>query len=548
MAEIPLLITYIFGHEARLVYATAGERLLAWAQAFEDWLVERETKYDKKTFVGTAKKSWREFYKCNKSMPWEITENDVVRFARELNKTNASAVTKSRRLLDLSKFYEFCHLQTVDKPWAETWSDSKSFNPARDVRFKHTSPGEYAYYLDAEEVNALLKVIEEERTFTGKRDYGFMLGILLTGVSAFQYARLRWRDVEVGENEAWVHIFPENRCPEEAFPSHEVARRVLLPQEVWAAILGYLKDSGRHSQMRPHHYLFAPLKDPFGLSPSGLASDWKAERPISTQGIHLLLRKYAKAAGLEDKAVTYQALRNSSILMRLEAGDTEEEIREFLGWTNLAITKRRIKKIVKSAHEPCWSGKPPIQRKLPPYQFQPGTAQFLKHGFYKKDRVEPGSDNEIGEAKTNVSWLAKVERNQVLTAGSDLDSLVGPLDNMEKEIGKYREVIDRVFTMMEKIETLEDGIRLLDVYGKAINRLAIALRSQASLPNSKSSWERAIESVCMEIVKNDEIKAAERRRQQAALLDGGAGFYADEGESGLRQNGMDMPDVYPGDR
>jgi integrase len=547
MADIPLLIYYIFGYEAEMVHETAGERLQAWAKAFDDWLLSLKSAKLKGEH-GMAKTAWRELLLFAPKLPWEITKEDMEGFVIAQEKTEAARITICRRLTALSNFYKYVYEHQVDRKWAAPTTGRNYLNPAKGVTRPQREAEERAGYLDEDEMKAFLRAIDKDGSIVGKRDYAFFFVLFLTAVHGLVLTRLRWIDVERGEDNAWIHVFPKTarRWREKKRP--EVARRIELGKEAWEAIYEYLKESGRWSGMRPDSYVFAPMKNPLLHAPSGLAGDWRENKPMSMEVLKMMIARYAKSAGLDHRKVSYDCIRFTAIVRRLESGEEAKDIQEFLGNEKLASTERLINRLTAHPHEPVWSDEPALPIRRGPNRFKKGNAYGLRHGLYQVDGIDYRKAVENEAAKMGKLDEEGEDKLKPLTKQGALDGWEGQAESIQDEIVKFRAVMDRVFRMMEKVETVEEGMRLLDVYGKAINRLAIVLRSQASLSNSKSEWERAIESVCMEIVKNDEIKAAEHRRQRAALLDGGAGFYADEGESGLRQNGMDMPDVYPGDR
>jgi integrase len=514
MSEIPLLISYIFKEKAKRVYASAGERLLAWAQAFEDWLVEHGRTHADTSAINKAQKSWSEFYKTVKVMPWEVTEKDVRYFAEELEKIGVPVLTKSRRMADLSMFYDYCHKRQVDKPWAKVWQDYAGFNPARKVRFPYRPDEESDQYLDLEEVAAFMDALKQDPTILGKREYAFFLGLLTTGANPTGFAGVRWKDIENEKGEVWARIYPQDENKKRGRKREQVKRRVRLSEDVWEAIVDYLKASGRYEQMKAEDYVFAVIKNPLITLPSGAASEWIEERRPSLQLLRRNLRIYCRAAGLEPGKVSYPVLFNTAIMLRLEAGDTVEQIHQFLGWKDREYTTRRINRLLKVDRKPCWSDEPARPIKRIPGRLMP-TEDRVTHGFYAA--VKPVPLEEIEGVKPNPH---EAEENSLLENENELNprymlekSVLEDRhhETIQNEINNFRTVLDRAYNLMKDIKTVEEGIRLVDVYGMALTRLASAVKAMMTLPNYKSEFEQVMDSVLKEINDEDERKRRELR-------------------------------------
>jgi integrase len=94
-----------------------------------------------------------------------------------------------------------------------------------------------------------------------KRDYAFFLCRLWMGVPFKALQQLKWGQIQVQEDGAWVDWGPGKRS-------------TCLPEEAWQAILDYLQAAGRIGEQRPQGmspeaYIFAPLADPWEWMPAG---------------------------------------------------------------------------------------------------------------------------------------------------------------------------------------------------------------------------------------------------------------------------------------
>jgi integrase len=508
MSEIPLLISCIYKEEAESVYGCAGQRLLRWAQAFEAWLEEHGRRYADPMAIKTARKSWREFYKFAKIMPWEVTEQDVKNFAEQLEKTGVSLRTKNRRVLDLSLFYEYCHLHQVDKPWAEDWEDYPGFNPARKVRFVTPQEEASGQYLDLEEVTAFMRALRQDSTILGKREYAFFLGLLKTGSSAVGFSRIKWEDIETAQGEVWVRIHIQCERKKRGKKKEKVRRRVRLPDDVWEAIVDYLKTAGRYDHMQAGDYVFAVLKDPLNTLPSGQAGEWTQERGYSHPMLKKYLMLYCRVAGLDPVKVTFPVLFNTAIMLRVEAGDTVEQVHEFLGWQGMEHTSNRINRMVQAERLTFWSEQPPRPIKRIPGSMRPAEDR-ITHGFYNAAR--PQGRNEI-EAVSQEGQAVQVKSDDQPENGGLLAKMVvddRQDESMLHEINKFRAVMERLYSMMANASTIQEGIRLVEVYGMALHRLSSAMKAAATMPNGNSELELALESVLNQINEEDEMRRRE---------------------------------------
>jgi site-specific recombinase XerD len=507
MSEVPLLIYYIFGYEAGMVHETAGERLQAWAEAFDKWLLFlKNTKL--RGEQGRAKTAWRELLLLSPKLPWEIKQEDIEGFVVAQEKTDAARRTICKRLTAISNFYKYVYEHQVDRKWGAPTVGRNYLNPAKGVTRPQREAEERAGYLDEEEMNAFLRAIDKEGSIIGKRDYAFFFVLFLTAMNGTQLARLRWLDVERGDDNVWIHVFP-SRWKEKKHP--EVARRIELGNEGWEAIYEYLKDSGRLSGMKSHYYVFAPMKNPLLHAPTGLASDWRENKAMSRESLKMMIKRYAKSAGLDHSKIKYHCIRYTAIVRRLEAGEDEKDIQEFLGNEGLDSTKRMIKKLTSHPHEPMWSDEPSFQIRRGPHRFKNGIAYGLTHGLYQKDSIDYRLVVGNEKAQTNEVEVEEGCSIKPVTKESLLAELEGPADSIVDEIAKLRAVMDRVFKMMEKLETVEQGIRLMDAYGKALSRLSTSVSTQAKLPNFKTKFDNLVDIVIQQINEEDEQKAREYR-------------------------------------
>jgi integrase len=217
-----------------------------------------------------------------------MTRVDMESYRAWLEERKLAAHTIKQRMVFISTFYGWCSRKAIDP------LTGPGFNPAagfcKRIEIDYTS----AQILTMEESTALLRLFKHDRWLLSKRDYAFFLCRLWMGVPSQALQHLKWGQIQVQEDGAWVDWGPGKRP-------------TCLPEEAWQAILAYLEAAGRIGEQRPEGmspqaYIFAPLADPLGTDASGLASDWDEERPVSSKQLLKTLKRYGTLAGIPPKS------------------------------------------------------------------------------------------------------------------------------------------------------------------------------------------------------------------------------------------------------
>lgn len=117
--------------------------------------------------------------------------------------------------------------------------------------------------------------------------------------------------------------------------------------------------------------------------PGGNPDDWNPSRPLSDSQSQFLLKQYARQAGLETSKVTWNAVRNTAALLRLETGDNLEEIRRFLGSASHGGVWHLLRGLSEKAARPGQdqdASSESLERK--PRRGPTGSLVSFKHGLY----------------------------------------------------------------------------------------------------------------------------------------------------------------------
>lgn len=188
----------------------------------------------------------------------------------------------------------------------------------------------------------------------------------------------------------WTQISGSEPVPQPAMftadgPEREGGSQTApLPEDVYRAIVDYLRAAGRLEGISPEAYIFAPLVDPLSRVACGQAEDWEGTRHVSSKRMRETLKTFGRVVGIPDEKLTLQALRHTAVLLRLEAGDSTEQIQAFLKRADLKATRRYLSLLPAPSlptscpgDEPAALPRPPARKPKP---FQPGDN--FCHGFY----------------------------------------------------------------------------------------------------------------------------------------------------------------------
>jgi integrase len=151
----------------------------------------------------------------------------------------------------------------------------------------------------------------------------------MTGRRNSEWRQARWQDFEVLGGTVYFRWSGKGKKDQ----------RLELPPPVWAAVKNYLQSAGRLQSIRPEDFIFTALSNSARRLPS-VAEDWSQGRAaLSIQEVNRILKRYCKLAGLDAERLHIHSLRHTAAMLRREAGDGVEEIKEFLGHSSLAITE-----------------------------------------------------------------------------------------------------------------------------------------------------------------------------------------------------------------
>jgi site-specific recombinase XerD len=233
------------------------------------------------------------------------------------------------QLMNLRRFYDFCARRGVDK---ETTGRE---NPFDQVVWPKIRSYEKPTYLKPADERKLLRTIQRDPSVIGQRDYALFLMLLSTGRPAGIVRKLKWRDLMVEGEQAWM-------------VDKEADKREAIPGAVWKAIENWFMASGRLGTMKVEDFVFAPSRAPLVREAGNQAEDWVKDRPLSLDEVHYLLKLYASWAGLNTEMVTCHTLRNTAALRMLARGENIQSIQTSMGRKDAAETRKYLKKLTQN--------------------------------------------------------------------------------------------------------------------------------------------------------------------------------------------------------
>jgi integrase len=321
--QVPMMLQFLFGEAAPLAQQAGSERLSRWARAFDEWMEERRLNAHASTYRGSMT-AWKRLLERIEKPPWKITQSDMKGYVEGLQEGGLAPATIKYELSMISSFYRWCSQEEIDAECGE------GFNPTEGVPRPKVRHYANAKVLSREEVRALLAVLKLDEAILSKRDYALFLARLRLGVALKALQQVQWGQIEKDEQGTWVKWTADKE-------------RTRLPEDVHQAILDYLVASGRLEGMREEAYIFAPQVDPLKREVSGKKEDWEEGRFLGSGQISAILKKYGKLVGIPEEKLTLPALRHTAAMLRLEAGDSMEEMQAFLGTPLLKTTQSYLR-------------------------------------------------------------------------------------------------------------------------------------------------------------------------------------------------------------
>ena len=281
----------------------------AWERAFYAFLAEKERRSGSKRTVDAYSRTLQRFFGRLGRPPDQVTSQEVFVFAhgRGPSGREPAAITIGARLACISSFFRFLIRMKI-----------VSSNPCDEIERPRVSPAP-PRGLSAEEIRRLLAVIPE--TPRGLRDRAIALTLVLTG-----RRRTEVLDLRVGDISQAGGLFYTYRGK-----GGKRAKRE-LPRPAFDAIERALTAWGKS---------LVDMESGDSLWPSRYPAS--NGRGVTSGTFYANLRRYLKKAGLPPAGV--HILRHAAAKLRREAGESVEDVSQFLDHSSLAVTTVYLRRL-----------------------------------------------------------------------------------------------------------------------------------------------------------------------------------------------------------
>jgi integrase len=296
----------------------------AWGDAIQLWLASRRSEATRRAYA----KALEDLLLSSGKAPYEINRTDVRRWTLEMEKRGNAPATVAMRLAAVSSFFEFT---STDYYTDGSQTALGTLNPAagKSLRPDVETYGK-ASWLQPEEAKALLKAIRTV-TLQGKRDYALFLGYIFLARRNSEWRKATWGDFQRRGDQVFLRWDGK----------HHTDQHLEVPLPVWNAVGEYLRAAGRLKEMKAEDCIFTAIRCVGKKMPNG--AQLQPNQAICSHEVGRLLKRYLAAAGLTagrtSARITPHSLRHTGAMLRRQAGASDQEIMEFLGHANLAITQ-----------------------------------------------------------------------------------------------------------------------------------------------------------------------------------------------------------------
>jgi site-specific recombinase XerD len=288
--------------------ANFADTATGWQRAIYAFLVEKEQRSGSRRTVEGYYRMLQDFFGRLGKEPDKVSSPDIFAYAHGpgLSGKQPSAITISARIACLSSFYRFLiRMELVQS------------NPCDKLERPQVSPSP-PRGLSAEQVQKLLAVIPNTRV--GLRDRAIILTLVLTGHRRAEVLGMKAVDITLEGNRTYYTYRGKGG---------KRGRRE-LPQPALDAIKAALAAFGRDmTTMSPEE----PLWPSSSQNPKGLTSGT----------FYGNLQRYFRLAGMKPAGV--HIFRHTAAKLRRDAGETVEDVSQFLDHSSLAVTTVYLRRL-----------------------------------------------------------------------------------------------------------------------------------------------------------------------------------------------------------
>jgi integrase len=301
-----------------------------WRQAIDLWLNSRNVPTTRRSYAAAL----QDLITSTGRLPWEVSRTDVTRWTLDLKNRGLAPATIAARVAGVRSFFKFCM-----EEYLVTGPDGRQVplhtnNPAlgKSMRPRIEMYGKAAW-LSAEESKALLRAVAQAGDVRSKRNFALFLGYILLARRSSEWRVARWGDFENHGNRVYYRWAGKGK----------VDQRLEVPLPLWNAVGEYLDADLRLDKIQPYEYIFSSLRAELRIPAGRLITP--GDGPISGHEVGRILKAYCRQAGLDPEKIHVHSLRHTGAMLRRKAGASPEEVMEYLGHANLAVTTIYLHKL-----------------------------------------------------------------------------------------------------------------------------------------------------------------------------------------------------------
>lgn len=284
--------------------------------------------------------------------PWLVETRHVREYQRHLREDGGLKENSiNHQMSCCSSFYSFVinekfMINGVEMCLFVDAEGRPRMNPFKAGNIARAKVEEYerANPLSVAEYDRLLSSMESRKgTFTGSRNYALMLCYLHTGWRSEELLRMQWKHIRPSKLVVGEQVFQWRG-------KGGKKKDDVLPSDCFAAILSYLKLSGRHvDDMQPDDYVWLPLLTHGLANLTNVDPAERAGKHLSGKSALRILRTELSRAGIANpERYRVHDLRHTHAHLLLEAGERLNVVQERLNHSSLATTGIYVKKAHKT--------------------------------------------------------------------------------------------------------------------------------------------------------------------------------------------------------
>lgn len=301
-----------------------------------------QSRYTRRNY-GLAMRRWRMYLAGHEPAVglWEVDASHVRGWQQELRESGLGEATVNLHLAAVSSFYAWLTRETrvVDGVEVHTWVDAAGKARGNPFRAGNAPRGrtrtyERARVLSRDEVERVLRHMEEQRGIEGARNLALVLTYLYTGWRSAELLRMRWGDLRPSRTETGVWIYAWRG-------KGGKAQDDVLPAPCVAAIDRYLRQAGRLGPgvlPADEEFIWLPVRQT-NTEQLHNGRPFEAGRAISEKTALRVLRGALHGAGIR-RAQEYRIhdLRHTHAHLLIEAGLSVAAVQQRLHHSSLATT------------------------------------------------------------------------------------------------------------------------------------------------------------------------------------------------------------------